>query len=191
MNAELKPSGFTLSELLIALAILGVVATFTIPKVLQVQQYSRYNAMAKEVSSMVSGAYTSYALENAPSGSTKLAHLTPYMNYVAVQTSGMIDGHEQEGNINCSTSSCLKLHNGGILRYPTNISFSGTASTNAVAFNFDPDGQQDGNHSVQIWMYFNGRVTSLGTLLPNSTSSNYTAPAPCPSCDPEWLNWGR
>lgn len=30
--------GFTLSELLIALAILGVIAVFTIPKVLQSQQ---------------------------------------------------------------------------------------------------------------------------------------------------------
>ena len=30
--------GFTLSELLISLSILGIIAVFTIPKVLQVQQ---------------------------------------------------------------------------------------------------------------------------------------------------------
>jgi hypothetical protein len=111
------------------------------------------------------------------------------MNYLSKQSTGLVDGHELEGSLDCSTSSCLKLHNGGILRYPNNISFSGTASTNAIAFNFDPDGEQNGKHSIQFWLYYNGRITSLANILPNSTSSNYTAAAPCPSCDPAWFKW--
>ncbi len=47
----LKPEkpfkGFTLAELLMALAILGVIATFTIPKILGAQQSSSSNAKAK------------------------------------------------------------------------------------------------------------------------------------------------
>ena len=40
--------GFTLSELLIALGILGVIATFTIPKILNSQANSQKTAVFKE-----------------------------------------------------------------------------------------------------------------------------------------------
>lgn len=40
--------GFTLAELLIALTILGVIATFTIPKILSSQQDGKLKAIAKE-----------------------------------------------------------------------------------------------------------------------------------------------
>lgn len=44
----LKRSGFTLAELLIALAIMGVIATFTIPKVLSSQNNAKKNALFRE-----------------------------------------------------------------------------------------------------------------------------------------------
>jgi prepilin-type N-terminal cleavage/methylation domain-containing protein len=40
--------GFTLAELLIALALLGIIASFTIPKVLESSTNAKYKAMAKE-----------------------------------------------------------------------------------------------------------------------------------------------
>ena len=54
---------FTLAELLIALAILGVIATFTIPKILDSGSNSQWNAIGKEAAAMVSGAYQSYKLD--------------------------------------------------------------------------------------------------------------------------------
>lgn len=48
--------GFTLSELLISLAILGVIATFTIPKVLQSQQDQHKKAVFKETIAAVNDA---------------------------------------------------------------------------------------------------------------------------------------
>lgn len=46
-------SGFTLAELLLALVILGVVAMFTIPKILSVQNDSQRKAVFKETYSTV------------------------------------------------------------------------------------------------------------------------------------------
>ena len=72
--------GFTLAELLIALVILGVIATFTIPKVLSSQQSNQWKSQAKEVASMISGAYSVYQSENSASASTTTADLSPSMN---------------------------------------------------------------------------------------------------------------
>jgi prepilin-type N-terminal cleavage/methylation domain-containing protein len=149
-----RQSGFTLTELLITLSILGVIATYTIPKLLATQQSSTYKSAAKEVCAMVAQAYAIYSYKNIPTGATRFSDLTPYMNYLSKKTTGFIDGHELEGNIDCSVTTCLKLHNGGVIRYPTSVSFSGTASTNAMSFNFDPDGELNGRHSVQFLAVF-------------------------------------
>lgn len=47
--------GFTLAELLISLAILGVIATFTIPKVISAQQNQQKTAVLKETIAAISG----------------------------------------------------------------------------------------------------------------------------------------
>ena len=56
--------GFTLAELLIALAILGVIATFAIPKVLNSQQDGKLNAIGKETAAALSEAYQVYRLNS-------------------------------------------------------------------------------------------------------------------------------
>lgn len=53
----MRRHGFTLSELLVALAILGVIATFTIPKVLEGSNSSRYNAIVEEAAASLSAIY--------------------------------------------------------------------------------------------------------------------------------------
>ena len=53
-------TGFTLAELLIALVILGIMATFTIPKVLQSQTNEKRIAISKETIALVYGAFHAY-----------------------------------------------------------------------------------------------------------------------------------
>ena len=59
----MKHSGFTLSELLIALAILGLIATFTIPKVLQSTGNQSKEALLKELYASLSEIHYKATLE--------------------------------------------------------------------------------------------------------------------------------
>lgn len=109
-----KPA-FTLAELLIALAILGVIATFTIPKVLASQTSAKYKAIGKEAAAMVSQALEVYKSEHTVDQNTRFGDLTQYMNYV--DTTSIVDYVPTETTRDCSIHECLKLHSGAILWY--------------------------------------------------------------------------
>lgn len=190
-----RASGFTLAELLIALAILGVIATFTIPKVLQSQQNTAWKSAAKETAAMISASYSAYVQTNgSPPSNMKPSALTGFMNYVKVDTTGTVDDNQTNGTIPCSVAVCLRLHNGGVL-YPSDWeNFAGTASTNVIFFAFDPDGKvTDGTtngpgKSIFFGLYYNGRMTTTETLLPGSQNSNGAKP-PEPGTTPPWFSW--
>ncbi len=187
--------GFTLAELLISLAILGVIATFTIPKILYAQQSSQYNAEAKEVAAMISAAYDAYKQQgNTPTTNTSAGDLTPYMNYVAVDSSSTIDLFYNASTRACTGGyACVKLHNGGMLLWAS-AGFMGTASTNAIYFYFDPDGRvTDGTtngpgKSVCLWLYYTGRITSYVNLSAGTVYGGGTV-GPDPTYDPPWFQW--
>ena len=189
---------FTLAELLIALAILGVIATFTIPKILDSQTSSKYNSIVKEVAAMYSGAYQSYKLDNSASAATTLGDLTPYMNYVAVSSTLTLDNVNNFASNSCTsvTRTCLILHSGAVIYYPTDISFGDTQTTNVLWFNVDPDGVYGGSttgpsKSAQLYLYFNGRIVSVSDVLPNSYNSTSGPFGPVPANEAEYFSWSN
>jgi prepilin-type N-terminal cleavage/methylation domain-containing protein len=191
---KLSRCGFTLAELLIALAILGLISTFTIPKIISAQQNERNNAVAKEAVSMVAGAYQLYRQSKPVTALTRFQDLTPYFNYVTEDTGGStVDDAQSLGTVTCNASNrCLRLHNGAVLLYYPTMAFGGTGNTNGVWFNLDPDGKvTDGvnGKSVQIWLYTTGRMTTVGSIDPGScwdAGCNATA---MPNLDPPWFKW--
>jgi len=192
---RLMRKGFTLSELLIALAILGVIATFTIPKVLQSQQNGSKNAAMKEAAGMVSGAFQAYKNQYGLSTTVSPTDLTPFMNYVAVNTASQIDHHPGMGALSCdSTHPCLRLHDGAVLFAPESAcDFPGTASTDAIYFHFDPDGSYSGSTTgpgkgTALYVYYNGRVSSRDLIAPNTETCAGTH-QPDPATNPSWMNW--
>lgn len=139
-----QSSGFTLAELLISLAILGVITTFTIPKILGSSQNQQYSAAAREAIATISGAYQQHQLNGLLTTSTKPSDLTQYMNFVAVDTASQLDSHSG-GTKTCdnTTSTCIKLQNGGTLLFADWATFSGSSNLSAAWFLFDPNGRVD------------------------------------------------
>jgi len=186
-----------LAELLIALAILGVVATFTIPKVLQSQQSSRFNSSAKEMAGMLTGALTVYKTSNTVTSSTATTDLTHYFNYVAVDTATTIDGAQGGTTISCGTlgGTCLIMHNGGRVFYWYTDSFGGTSGLYCLRFVFDPDGQvTDGTtngpgKSVEFFLYTDGSIRTYGTTKSSTICGPWPYPSPDPTQDPPWFSW--
>lgn len=190
-----KPSlGFTLAELLIALLILGEIATFAIPKIITAQANGRYNTAAHEVAGMISGAFQQAQMNGAISSSSTAGILSQYMNYVSVDNSSQIDNINGQTTSSCSGDGpCLVLHNGGKLLL-WNHSFAGANTTNCLMFQFDPDGVvTDGTtngpgKAVKFALYYNGLLTSRANVLTGSADSGGGYPADA-TTDPSWFRW--
>jgi prepilin-type N-terminal cleavage/methylation domain-containing protein len=172
--------GFTLSELLISLAILGLIAAFAIPKIISAQQDESNNSKVKEMAGAIVAANDAYLrASNNYNGEYNGQKLTPYMNYVAVDSTTTLTG-----GVDCS-SPCIVMHNGGMLR-PQMCNFGGTANTNAIAILFDPDGAGPAV-SVKLWLYRTGMIRTSATVLDGTT--NQCNPTVTPSADPSWFHW--
>ncbi len=191
--------GFTLAELLISLAILGVIATFTIPKILSTQQNQKFNAVAKETAAMISGAYQAYQLSGASTTVMRTQDLTAYFNYASIDTTSQVDDVPGGTSFNCNGGfPCYRLHNGGVLYYWTDNFCNGTPT--AIAYGFDPDGVYSGTtngtgKAVRFFLYNNGGLRTEGTLLSNTVWNN-TGTSNCnynrsaiPASDPSWFSW--
>ncbi|MGE0200204.1 MAG: type II secretion system protein [Candidatus Melainabacteria bacterium] len=188
--------GFTLAELLMALAILGVIATFTIPKVLYAGQQGQYAGVAKEDIAAISGAYESYKLNNVPGSGFTMDELTPFLNYVKVDSTTLIDDNPGDSaSLDCASYTCLVMHNGSILLYHPGESMGGTNTNNALFIQIDPNGRLDVNSladgpgkGVEIRLFYNGRVTSVENIPPN-TCDSWACNGPVANGDPSWFTW--
>jgi prepilin-type N-terminal cleavage/methylation domain-containing protein len=198
MKAYSKQTAFTLAEVLIVMAILGVVATFTVPKVLYSSNQASWNAKAKEAAAAISEAYTLYRMEKGVSASTKGADILAYINSVGPYT-GEINGSPGQTSLPCTGDfNCIQLHNGAVILVQNASTFGGTTPNHGEHFYIDPDGKfTDGattqeNGSVIFFLYANGGLRNYGTLLSPTNgfwSGALRSVGPDPSYDPTWFSW--
>lgn len=197
MYRVMKRHGFTLTELLIALTLLGVISALTIPKVLQAQSSKDSLTRAKSVASAVVGAYSNYRMNYGTGASMSLNHLTQYINYVDFTTTAQIDGLEGSGSMSCNgggAGRCYKMQNGSYLFFWTSDTFGGTSNNYCLRFIVDPDGKYGGSttgnsKSVQFELYANGDLRTYGTMKSGTWCGIWGPLSADPTKDPVWFTW--
>jgi len=115
MKHSRSQRGFTLAELLLALVILGVIATFTIPKVLQSRQDSQRDAVLKETFSAISSAAYTGVINGTLTQSGYITYFKQNINTVKTCNDAAADGcwpGSSTAGSNTSTADGLVLHNG-------------------------------------------------------------------------------
>jgi len=187
-------AGFTLAELLISLVILGVIATFAIPKILVIQQSQKNIAIMKEDISTLSQAYQILQSQGAITSATTETQLYPYLNYLKMDSSGtLIDDHEFGSNPCNSTDPCMIMANGSRILFPSASSSAFLAADNShfMTFIVDPDGTYTGSgDGTWVDIYYNGMVRTDGTCIAGTTNGlGWTCTAPDPNDDPPWFKW--
>jgi prepilin-type N-terminal cleavage/methylation domain-containing protein len=192
--------GFTLAEVLIALAILGEIAAFTIPKIVTSQQLNTYRAIAKEAAGTIAGAYQIYSFKNSVTATTNPGDLVQFINYAAVDTTSTIDSEQGGTSVTCSDTGiqCLRLHNGAILWHgKNNVDFGGTTDLNAIYLLVDPDAKYSGSatgqgKSVKFYLYRTGRVATWASITSGTVThewGSYYVSNPDATRDPPWFDW--
>lgn len=198
-----KQPGITLSELLIALGIIALVAVFAIPKVLETLDKSTTNHLkaGREAAMIVTSAYNNLRANERPSASTTMEDLLPYMSYVKKVTDPIDATSCVAGTYACSSEfTCLLLHNGAVIRWRKSNYFDGTTPWHAHKLLIDPDGEPTGGsgdegRSVTLYLFYTGRLKTRDQLEPNpdipsdGATNNRFDDGPSSSCIPDWWSW--
>lgn len=171
-------SGFTLSEALVSIALLGVLASLLIPAMSTNVGKEKLMGVGKQTATEIGRAYAIYSKNQFPTEETTSAEIMDNVGYVrkildgsqSVQLSGLEDRAATETYTCSEETQCLLLQNGGILMYSPEATFGATLSNAAMRFLLDPDGS--GPHTgIVFLLYFRGRV-STQTLSPEAILSD-------------------
>jgi prepilin-type N-terminal cleavage/methylation domain-containing protein len=191
--------GFTLSELLIALAVLGLIATFTIPKVLYSTQSKQMNSITKELASAVVNAIMAEEVETGPLtvNADINAILDRRLMTLGRDTSSMIDvepGNPFVTSIDCSNTAffiCRKLQNGAVISIDYDTKIGGTSANDGFMFFLDPDGKLSDFKAIAFFIYVDHGIKTRSQLKNPSyvmNTSSFTL-TPRANSDPSWFSW--
>ncbi len=142
--------GFTLSELLVSLAILGVIAAFSIPKILTSVGESSARAIGREALGMIAESYQALRANNNGNvnRSTTAQALINVMNF-----------SRQEALANGGgTTARILLQSGATIGFIPADNFDPGVLRGSIGFTIDPDGAGTVNGPVTAYLGSDGRT---------------------------------
>lgn len=166
-------NGFTLAELLVALLILGVIATFTIPKVLNAGKSGARYSKAQEVAATLGAILQAYTLENGG--------CVPGMTCRYNRSNGTpLDGGDTHSDPSSTPTAynALQSYLDKKLNYIKKIPYSGYPGCNLYLL---PNGTVVGINSIDVLNFTPtkydiaaGFFIILDTTLANADAGNYS-----------------
>lgn len=159
--------GFTLSELLISLALLGLIATFAVPKLLQTFGEHQKKTILKEAIGMASDAAYTACLENKANTTAEFRDaIQQSINAPKICTDEVACGVNTFPNQGQSGKKIYVMHNGAVMK---------VGSGTTLDFDIDYDGNSGPNTYGQDRLRFYANpvgVTFMGESRPCVTYSN-------------------
>lgn len=187
-------TGFTLTELLVGLGILGLIAAFAVPKVLTASGAALANAKVHKAAQAVANGLEKWTEQNGKSANTSVQNVMSMVQHNGQITDGrFVDWHANSvayDKMKCVASIgsltdalCYQMPDASIVLFVnhfggggTDLTFANAGTTNGIYFGVDPDGRdgpQDKSAtgvSTAFVLSFNGRLRERGHLKNNTHS---------------------
>jgi prepilin-type N-terminal cleavage/methylation domain-containing protein len=181
MPKHYSKTGFTLTELMIALGLVGILASIALPALLNAPQQGLVSARAKRGQATVASAYTQFVNDRGRSSTLRLNDFVDNINHTGEVTTGLMDAPPSGTAISfdCAdaTIACYRLQDDSVLVYDTTQPFGGTTNWHAISYFIDPDGRYEGSvttnttsisKSTQFLLYYDGKTRTAGRALTGS-----------------------
>lgn len=198
--------GFSLTEVVITIAIISVLAGLAVPGIMTSANNSKRLSVTKQTISLIGDAFNDKLESNAIDLTRGFDQFVDVAGGVGLQytryiTSGVAITVDPPPNPVVWTNvtftpggseneQIIRFKNGGLLVIDTDLTF-GASANGAIPVLFDPDGEAHGDtNSVELWLYSDGRIRTARTMVASTITENGGSPFtsnPSTTADPAWL----
>lgn len=177
-----RKDGFTLSELLIALAILGIIAIFTIPKILMTTQDSRKQAILKETLATIMQIQQDGMRAGQLTPSNNDVYFKSKLNAIKICTQATTEGCWTSAAFGNTNEDGAQLANGAQLAgFDNGTDYGSGRWANAITIDWNGSAGPNliGDDIIKVWYcYGSANCGGAAAILPASAPAGRLGACP-------------